>query len=106
MKLSIKSAATIGLVLGSSVLTSLLFSPPANAEKSKADVFKEGCEAAKGHWIVDASDNTIGCNSSGGTMTRCKTDMSECWNLSRQFPAPGRKDPAQRYIKPGGVMVK
>jgi hypothetical protein len=54
MKLSIKSAATIGLVLGSSVLTSLLLSPPANAEKSKADIWKEGCESSGGSWIVDA----------------------------------------------------
>jgi hypothetical protein len=106
MKFSLKSAATIGLVLGSSVLTSLLFSHPAKAEKNQADIFKEGCESGGGHWIVDASDNTIGCNSSGGTMIRCKPDMSQCWIISRQFPAPGRKDPAKRFIKPGDFMVR
>jgi hypothetical protein len=106
MKLSLKSAATIGLVLGSSVLTSLLFSSPANAEKSKADIFKEGCESGGGSWIVDAYDGTIGCNSSGGTMIRCKPDMSQCRIISRQFPAPGRKNPADRFIKPGDFMVR
>jgi hypothetical protein len=106
MKLSLKAAATICLVLGSSILTSLLFSHPASAEKSKADIFKEGCASGGGFWIEDASNNTIGCNSSGGTMIRCKPDMSQCWIISRQFPAPRRVDPADKMKKPGDFMVR
>jgi hypothetical protein len=106
MKLSLKSAATICLVLGSSVLTSLLLSPPANAEKTKAEIYEEGCKSSGGHWIEDASNDTIGCNSSGGTMVRCTRDMSKCWIISRQFPAPRPINPADRLIKSGDFKVK
>jgi hypothetical protein len=62
-------------------------SQPARADLK--DNFKEGCMSGNGSYFENA-DGTVQCNSSGGVMIRCTSDISRCWIVASIIKNIGR----------------